>query len=255
MNKPHYPFRLGATSFVLPASVEENVAFLAPLVDDVQLLFFEAQARAGLPHQVDVSLLANLAADHNLSYTVHLPLDLRLGCADKMRRQADLAEVCRLVNELAPLSPLAFDLHLNEEPELPQESWLANLQHSLLELAAELGPWQQRLAIENIDYGLSPLLPLIKACGCSFCVDFGHLLRYGHGPGHLGPSCRHIHLHGVQAGVDHQALQDDGWLVGVVEKLLAVSFEQVVTIEVYKEEQLRQSLAAINKVMDRVNNK
>ncbi len=252
MSKPVYPWRLGATSFVLPATVEENVRFLAPLVDDIQLLFFESQQRSRLPHEVDVALLAALAADHDLSYTVHLPLDLRLGCAEEKRRQQDVAEIYRLVVELGALAPLAFDLHLNEEPGLEREEWLAILERSLGELAAELGEWQQRLCLENVDYDFRPLASLVRRCGSSFCLDFGHLLRYGHGPGDIAADCKHIHLHGVIDGKDHQALRANAWLAEVVENVLTSGFCQVMTLEVYKEEMLRQSLAALAQVYTEV---
>ncbi|MEN8141362.1 MAG: cobamide remodeling phosphodiesterase CbiR [Thermodesulfobacteriota bacterium] len=243
--KGRFPWRLGATSFVRPAGVEENVRFLAPLVDDVQLLFFESQSRARLPHAVDIPLLAQLAAEHDLSYTVHLPLDLRLAAADEGRRQADLAEICRLVGELSPLNPLAFDLHLNLEGEMALAEWQANISRSLAQLAAELGEWQALLAVENIDYDPGIFSEVAAGAGCSFCLDFGHLLRYGHGPGRLRPDCNHVHLHGVKDGRDHQALAADPWLAGVLRELARVDFQGVVTVELYKEELLRLSLAAL----------
>ena len=48
-HKSGYPFRLGTTSFIYPAGWAENVARLAPLVDEVELLFFESQIPGSLP--------------------------------------------------------------------------------------------------------------------------------------------------------------------------------------------------------------
>ena len=35
------PFRVGATSYVIPDHILPNVEYLAPLVDDVELVLFE----------------------------------------------------------------------------------------------------------------------------------------------------------------------------------------------------------------------
>jgi len=35
------PFRVGATSYVLPDHILPNVEYLAPMVDDVELVLFE----------------------------------------------------------------------------------------------------------------------------------------------------------------------------------------------------------------------
>ena len=241
-----YPWRLGATSFVLPAGVEENVRFLAPQVDDVQLLFFESASRARLPHEVDVPLLGQLAAEHELSYTVHLPTDLALGSQDDKRRHADVVEVCRLVEQLASLQPLAFDLHLNREEELPELLWLEGVQRSLAELAQQLGHWQQRLCIENISYPLSAeLVALVAGSGASWCLDLGHLCHYGHAMTWPEQGCGHVHLHGVADGRDHQPLEQEPWLLGVVEMLKKEEFGQVLTLEVYNEGAWRQSCQAL----------
>lgn len=240
------PWRFGATSFVIPATVEDNVHFLGPLVEDVQLLFFESRPRARLSHDVDIDRLADLAGEHDLSYTVHLPLDLRLGCLDEQRRQADLAEICRLVEELAPLDPLAFDLHLNGESALAPPQWQEQLARSLSQLRANLGPWQRRLAIENIDYELLEIGEIVRQADASFCLDFGHLLRYGHESWRefMGDCC-HVHLHAVQGGKDHQALENNDWLTTILTTLRQGNFRQVVTLEVYNEVDLRHSLTTL----------
>ena len=129
-----YPWRIGATSFVLPADVSENVNFLAERVDDIQLLFFESASQATLPHNVDVSYLKNVAGQHNVTYTVHLPTDLSLGSSKQVFRDEAIGEILRLMEELDPLDPQAFDLHLNLEPETGHEPWLANLHESFSRL-------------------------------------------------------------------------------------------------------------------------
>jgi sugar phosphate isomerase/epimerase len=247
--KNRLPWRLGATSCVLPADIMTNVRALAPLVDDVQLLFFESAALSLLPQPVDVQELRDLAEEHDLSYTVHLPTDLALGAASRMERQEGIAEILRLMEQLTPLGPQSFDLHLVREPDLPEAAWLDNLAASLRELAGALGEEKRLVAVENIEYPYGLVAPLVAEYGFSVCLDFGHLVHYGHdleeGLGLL-PRVRHLHYHGVQAGRDHQALTDaeQAWMLG--KRLAEAGYDGVVTLEMYSLEKLKGSLALLD---------
>lgn len=158
-----YPWRLGATSFVIPADLLANVRLLAGLVDDVQLLFFESRAKALLPHPVDTAALRTIAEESGLTYTVHLPGDIRLGAALSEERQAGIDEIGRLFDELAPLAVEGFDLHLPLEAGLAEEEWLANLDWSLASLAVMVGDERRRICIENINYPLA----MVAEPGCT----------------------------------------------------------------------------------------
>jgi sugar phosphate isomerase/epimerase len=246
--KPGYPWRLGATSFVLPGEIAANVEVLGPLVDDVQLLFFESAERAGLAQPLDLLFLRRCAREHRLSYTVHLPLDIRLGHPDRKERQRGRAEVLRLMEELAPLAPRCFDLHLVRETAIPPEQWLENLASSLAELAGDLGTARTLLAVENIDAPLALLAPLALAHGFSLCLDLGHLLRYGHGLAEvpaLLPRAAHLHWHGLRQGKDHQAIADREQAAQLGEWLAAAAFAGVVTLEMYSLGKLTASLALL----------
>ena len=78
-----YPFRLGTTSYIIPDDILPNAHFLADKVQDIELVLFEVddgpQSTGNLPSPETVAQLAALAAAHGLTFTVHLPLDLRLG--------------------------------------------------------------------------------------------------------------------------------------------------------------------------------
>ncbi len=251
-----YPWRLGATSFVIPADLLANVRLLAGLVDDVQLLFFESRAKAGLPHPVDIAALKDVAEESGLSYTAHLPGDIRLGAAERDERQAGIDEISRLLAELAPLEVTSFDLHLPREPDLAEEEWLANINWSLASLAARLGSEKKRICIENIDYSFAKVEGLLGEHGFSLCLDVGHLLRYNHGwqaglESYL-PRARHIHYHGVIAGKDHQAVVKEQAVVsGVLGSAMARSgFSGVVTLEMYEFAKLQTSLRELSSRWD-----
>ena len=241
-------WRLGATSCVLPADIMANVRVLAPLVDDVQLLFFESAAKSHLPQPLDEQELRGLAEEHDLSYTVHLPTDLALGAASRVARQEGIGEILRLMAQLAPLAPQSFDLHLAREPDLSEAAWLDNLAASLRELSGALGEEKRLVAVENIEYPYGLVAPLVTEYGFGVCLDLGHLVRYGHDLEEgltLLPLVLHLHYHGVQDGRDHLALTDVEQARMLVGRLEEAGYEGVVTLEVYSLENLKASLALL----------
>ena len=244
-----YPWRLGATSCVLPADIMANVRHLAPLVDDVQLLFFESAAKSLLPQPLDVQVLQDLAEQHGLSYTVHLPTDLALGATARDARQEGIAEILRLMAQLAPLAPQSFDLHLVREPDLPDAAWLDNLATSLQELSAALGEEKRLVGVENIEYPFGLVASLVAEYGFGVCLDLGHLVHYGHDLEEglaLLSRVRHLHYHGVREGMDHQGLHDAEQAGMLGKRLAEVGYAGVVTLEMYSLEKLQGSLALLN---------
>ncbi len=241
-------WRLGATSCVLPADIMANVRVVAPLVDDVQLLFFESAAKSRLPQPLDVQELRDIAEENDLSYTVHLPTDLALGAVSRIERREGIGEILRLMAQLAPLGPQSFDLHLVREPNLPEALWLDNLAASLRELSGALGEEKRLVAVENIEYPYGLVAPLVAEYGLSVCLDLGHLVRYGHdleeGLGLL-PRVLHLHYHGVQDGKDHQALIDAEQVRILGRRLAEVGYDGVVTLEMYSLEKLKGSFALL----------
>lgn len=248
-SQPAYPWRLGATSFVLPADIAGNVEYLAPMVDDVQLLFFESAANSRLAQALDLEFLRCCAGEWGLSFTAHLPLDIRLGHRQREERCRGRAEILRLMEVLAPLAPCCFDLHLVRETGLALGQWQENLAVSLMELGRELGDSKKLVAVENIDYPFGLVAPLVAEHGFSFCLDLGHLLHYGHGleeiPGLLGRAA-HVHYHGVRDNRDHQALEDRQQAEQLGQWLAGAGYRGVVTLEVYSLERLTASLALLD---------
>ena len=251
--KGRLPWRIGATSFVIPAGIAENVQYLADRVDDIQLLFFESSCRARLPQKIDVPLLAALARDHHLSYTVHLPTDLMPGHCSRAVRQQAVDEIVRLMAELAPLHPRCFDLHLPRQRELDIAPWLENINDFLLALKKDIGPQGTMVAIENIDYPFRLVRSLVLHHGFDLCPDIGHALYFDDDPDsflhdiHPGS---HIHYHGIRGGRDHQALgpeqRDRTAQLGAV--LHAGVCRGVVTLEVYNSGDLQASLQHIAEI-------
>ena len=75
-----FPFRLGTTSYIVPDDILPNARYLAGKVWDIELILFEVDdGPNNLPSPEVIDELSRIAQQHGLTYTVHLPLDLKLG--------------------------------------------------------------------------------------------------------------------------------------------------------------------------------
>ncbi len=246
--KPQLPFRLGSTSYVYPADILPNVRKLAPLVDDVELVLFEVDSQNNLPAPAVITELADLAAAHDLTYTVHLPLDLRLAEADSGRRHPSIDKARRVVGCTQELDPWAYVVHLDGADIISdggpraRARWQSQAARSL-ELIAKAGADLQRLAVENLEaYAPDAFLPVVKELGISLCIDLGHFVKVGLDPlPYLEANItqtRVVHLHGCESGRDHQGLAQlpEGLLAAILNALLSEGYEGVLTLEVFSEQ-------------------
>jgi sugar phosphate isomerase/epimerase len=112
------------------------------------------------------------------------------------------------------------------------------------------------LAIENIGYPPAAVWALSRRYGFGPCLDLGHLLRDGADwrqvlADHLA-AARHLHYHGVSGGRDHRPVTDAQEEVSraLGAALRRADYRGVVTIEVYTEERLNESLAALERAWE-----
>ncbi len=248
--KGKYPWRIGAPSFIIRAGLEDNVLFLADKVDVVQLLFFESPSKSLLPHTFDVSTLRKIAADSDLSYTVHLPVDIFPGIQDVKQRSREVDEIVSLIGKLSSLAPLSYDLHLPFHGAVSKGHWLENIHEFLVLLKKRLGQESSKVAIENIDYPFAPVRVLALEKGFSICLDIGHALLAQEGAGAVfSDVCQvsHIHYHGVRGGVDHHAPGvEQAPITRQLGRLMHVSrYTGPVTLEIYNRADLFASFAHI----------
>ena len=257
--KGRFPFRLGTTSYIIPAGIEPNVRALAPWIDDVELVLFESDEVSNLPSEADVTVLADLAERHSLTYTVHLPLDTQLGSPDEATRRSSVAKCLRVIRLTAPLAPHAWIVHCHGESrggepadEIP--AWLERLERSLGELL-QAGLPPARLAVETLDYPFEMLLPLVERYDLAVCVDVGHLIIGGRDPmalvADLGSRCRVVHLHGVREGRDHVDVSalPSSMLIQLLQACSRLGGgECVVTIEVFDQTHFERSMDTLAEI-------
>jgi len=247
------PYRLGATSYVWPADLVPNVRRLGPLVDDVELVLFDVDGYSNLPDRSVAAELEALAEEHELTYTVHLPLDLSLD------QPLALAKAEKVIDCTRDLSPWAYVLHLDGravEGE-PSAAGLARWREEaarVLEKVAALAGGEERLCVENLEnYAPEAFLPLLERLPVGLCVDVGHLWLKRRAPlpflrDHLART-RVVHLHGVGER-DHQSLRHQGAarVAPLLDLLSAAGYEGVLTLEVFSREDFFSSRAVVAEV-------
>ncbi|MEW6400513.1 MAG: cobamide remodeling phosphodiesterase CbiR [Chloroflexota bacterium] len=251
-----YPFRLGTTSYIIPDDILPNARYLAGKVRDIELILFEVDdGQNNLPSSQVIEELSQLAREHDMTYTVHLPLDLKLG-EDGSERDQSLVKARRVIECTRGLYPWAYVLHLDgksvrtsTEAELIKR-WQS---HSVraLEIVSGWAGGADRLAVENLEtYPLDFIQPVLDRIPVSSCVDIGHLWLDGHDPiPYLQAAferTRVIHMHGI-SGRDHRSLafMPREKVQAVWNELHRLNYTGVLTLEIFSEEDFISSMEIV----------
>lgn len=258
-----YPFRLGTTSYIIPDSILPNVRYLADKVKDIELVLFESDdGISNFPDAALIRQMAEFSAQYDLSYTVHLPLDLEFGSpGGGVHPSLEKAE--RIIHLTKPLEPHAYVAHLDGRKRLEmhdpieQGQWCQRVVAGLEKFCFLAGS-PRLLCLENLEhYPLSFLEPVLFALPVGCCIDVGHLWLENHPTVPFLEKWLHrtrvLHVHGV-AGRDHQSL---GHVPGAqIDELLRIlrreKYRGVLTLEVFGEEELNSSLEAMAHSWNRV---
>lgn len=259
MNK--LPFRLGTSSYIIPDDILPNVRYLAGKVRDVELVLFEVdeednneQAFNNLPSQQVIEELKRLAKLYDLTYTVHLPLDLKLANDDSTQDKS-LIKAKRVIEATRELDPWAYVLHLDGKDvrhatDLDVRQRWQDQAVRTLEFAAEWTGSFEKLAVENLE-GYPPdfNFPVLDRVPVSRCVDIGHLwldgvpvLPYLE---QTLPRTRVIHIHGIGERDHHSLSLVSAEELDTVLKKLSEVYHGVVTMEIFSEGDFISSMEAI----------
>ena len=252
------PFRLGTTSYIIPDDILPNLHHLSSRVDDVELVLFESDEFSNLPSPADIEAMATLARKHELTFTVHLPLDAHTGSADEEERVSSVAKCRRVIELTAPLSPFAWVLHLagDRRGNVPSDDmprWVEQHQRSLAQLL-ENGVPPALICVETLDYDFDYVTSLVEEFNLSVCLDIGHLLVMGRDvEAHIDrwiDRTRIFHIHGIDTtGKDHSSLRylPKGLLEGLASRLGALPLDdmRVMTMEVFGEEDFEGSMSTV----------
>jgi sugar phosphate isomerase/epimerase len=202
-----------------------------------------------------VEELAALGQAMDLTYTVHLPLDLRLSAVGDATH-ASMLKAQKVIACTRGLDPWAYVLHLDgrDVKDGAGSAVVAKWQDQTvraLEIAAGWVGGAEKLAVENLEsYPLDFIMPIIERVPVARCVDIGHLWLDGHDPlPYLAaalPRTRVIHLHGL-AERDHKSLahMPPEKLNPVVAALARSGYNAVLTLEVFGQADFESSVLAL----------
>jgi sugar phosphate isomerase/epimerase len=255
--KRSFPFRLATTSYIFPAEILPNIRRLGRYFDEVELVLFESGRDDNLPTPGEIREMACLASDLDLTYNVHLPADLFFGDPDPTLRREFCETAFSFYERTLPLAPTSYILHLDsrkadETLEPDRSAWRNRVGESLQTMQMK-GIELRRVAVENLEYPLELISPFAEAFDMSFCLDIGHLLRYGHDVGEQMASFLKmssvVHLHGVDNGKDHTGLDHippAEW--GVICKALE-EYDGGLCLEVFSLDDLSVSLNRMQEIV------
>lgn len=254
-----YPFRLGTTSYIIPDDLLPNARYLAGKVKDMELILFEVDdGPNNLPSAEVIDELSKIAQQNDMTYTVHLPLDLKLG-ENGSEQDASLIKAKHVIDCTRGLDPWAYVLHLDGRSVRTSTDagairrWQDQSVRAL-ELASGWAGSADKLAVENLEtYPLDFILSVLERIPVSRCVDVGHLWLDGHDPiPYLQAALsrtRVIHMHGI-ADRDHRSLsympQDK--VKTVWNMLIHANYDGVLTLEIFSEEDFLSSMDVLEKL-------
>ena len=212
---PHpVPFRLGVTSYVHPADIEANIQALAPVADDIELVFFESADASNFPTPAEILRWKALAQEYDLTFTVHFPIDKALGSPDRTEREAFITVVRRLMDLCQPLDPHGWILHVEgiKADAAPDriKQWQEDSLPLMRTLASDAGDPRQ-FCVENLGYPYEWCEPMLMEIPFGICLDFGHLCQMNQDwRAHVQrwlPRTRIIHLYGTDLTSRHFSLE------------------------------------------------
>ena len=255
-----YPFRLGTTSYIIPDDILPNARYLIGKVRDIELILFEVDdGPNNLPSAEVIEELLLIAQQHDMTYTVHLPLDLKLG-EDGSEQDRSLIKAKRVIDCTRRLDPWAYVLHLDgrsvrtsTDPTLIKR-WQDQSVRAL-EIVSEWAGSPEKLAVENLEtYPLDFIQPVLDRIPVNRCVDIGHLWLDGHDPiPYLQAALsrtRVVHFHGI-AERDHRSLafMPQEKVAEVWKELIKANYQGVLTLEIFSEEDFISSLNILEKIV------
>ncbi len=256
--KQRFPFRVATTSFIHPAGYDVNVRRLAPLVDEVELLFLQ---RDHLPSADEINELADLGNSLDIGYNVHLPMDISMADPSATIRSQSRDHICKALDLVAPLNASTHTLHVtfrqaDHHPDTVK-GWQECAVESLSLLLERCPESTSRLlSLETLDFPPEWLDPVVTRLDLPVCLDAGHIIRFGFDLNKALSLFAHriaiFHLHGVTGDHDHRALSR---LPLESSRLIASAlrgFQGSVSIEVFSYQELMDSIDCFNDMLSMI---
>ena len=247
-------FKLGTTSFIYPDHIIPNVRKIGSFFDEIELLVFESMPNDVLPSKADIQELCHLSQELDLTFNVHLPVDISLTDDSVLQQEKAADTLTRVIDLFAPLAPTTHTLHLPMEKGTTTQAELLAWEKRAgkgLEILVPRLSHPSILSVETLWYSHTCFRNLIKEFDLSLCIDAGHHFKYGHDLRTCFDLYKErlpvIHLHGVdfsgpspKCHTSLDRLPHD--LFHLTTELLD-GYEGTVSLEVFSLENLNRSLA------------
>ncbi|UCD89213.1 MAG: sugar phosphate isomerase/epimerase [Desulfobacterales bacterium] len=223
---------------------------LAPYLDEIELLLFESSPDS-LPSQHQIKTLSALANKFEISYNIHMPIDIHLGDLDPHRRHYAIDAIKRVVDLTRALVPSTYTLHLAYNDETTALRKWQELIFESMEQLLLTGINSEAVCIENLMYPFAWIEDIITAFQLSICLDLGHLILQEADMEAMFKKHKKmtpiIHLYGVENQHEHLSL--DRLSKKDLETILKIlkAFSGVVSIEVFSYNHLRTSLDVLER--------
>ncbi len=259
--KNRFPFSLGTTSYIIPADIIPNVRILAPCIDDIELILFESPDYSNIPSREDIGTLKELAQNHQITFTIHLPIDRKAAVSDRLERELFCDGVKKIVDRFNALNPAAWILHLEGISVDSQQKEISEWKKRCFETMENIKsvfPCPQLIVIENLAYPWKWHHDIATQYNTSLCCDVGHLwINFpDQWKDHLEQMLhltRVIHLHGTANGKDHISLSEGNPLLikSFFDIICKHSYSGIITLEVFNEHDLINSIEVIQRLWEK----
>ncbi len=178
-------FKLGTTSFIYPGHIIPNVKKIGEFFDEIEVLVFESQykGQSVLPPPSDIRELRALGRDLDLTYNVHLPVDVSLAHPSARERQGARDTLQQVLDLFEPLAPTTHTLHLDMDRSLTDPEGIRRWEdqaRSGLDLLIPGLTDPGIISLETLWYDPACLEPLVRDYGVSICMDAGHHFKYNY---------------------------------------------------------------------------
>lgn len=251
---------IGCTSFLIYEPYIPAFRYSASVCSDVSLLLNEpGQDNEYLITPEEVREIGCIASGEGTGINVHLPSDGNFDTRDNAL--VFTRRIRQAIERTLPLNPHSWVLHIpiltcSGTGEMPSDSCLAWTRECLADIASLL-PVPDMLCLENLETFRTDILdPLLDGTPYSRCMDIGHVWKDGLDPSPLlrqwYPRIRIFHLHGLVER-DHKSLKlmEDEDIDSIMHPLWKHGFPGVITLEVFRTDDIATSHATLMKSHER----
>ena len=132
--------------------------------------------------ETDAPAIAKKARELDIELSIHAPYFVNLNSAEKAKREATKKRIsdCCKIGELLGAKVVVF--HPGYYGENKKEAY-SNIKDGIIEIMAQIkkNDWKIKIAPEtmgkiNVFGSIEEISSLVKDTGCSFCLDFAHIL-------------------------------------------------------------------------------